>query len=161
MNFDTLIGQYGYAALLAGSLLEGEAVVAVGGIVAHRGYLSLSAVIVYSAAGAYIGDMLAFAVGRWGGNYVLRRWPHLTAQADRMHALLQRHGLLLILGHRFVYGLKTTSAIAIGMSGIDWVRYGSLSAIGACLWAALIASAGYLFGAGAFSAVNAVAPMLP
>ncbi len=37
MNLKTLISQYGYAALVMGSLAEGETVTLLGGVAAHQG----------------------------------------------------------------------------------------------------------------------------
>ncbi|STJ28520.1 DedA family membrane protein [Escherichia coli] len=38
MDLNTLISQYGYAALVIGSLAEGETVTLLGGVAAHQGY---------------------------------------------------------------------------------------------------------------------------
>lgn len=38
MDLNTLISQYGYAALVIGSLAEGETVTLLGGLAAHQGY---------------------------------------------------------------------------------------------------------------------------
>lgn len=39
MDLNTLISQYGYAALVLGSLAEGETVTLLGGVAAHQGLL--------------------------------------------------------------------------------------------------------------------------
>ncbi len=41
MDLNTLISQYGYAALVIGSLAEGETVTLLGGVAAHQGLLRL------------------------------------------------------------------------------------------------------------------------
>ncbi|GEM_PF-2500139 len=59
--------------------------------------------------------------------------------------MLQRHPVPLILGLRFLYGLRTVGPLAIGMSGIPpWL----FLALGALLWsvAVAVAGAGHLFG---------------
>jgi len=63
-----------------------------------------------------------------------------------MQKLLQRFHLPLILGVRFLYGLRTIGPMVIGMSGIAWPRFFLLNLIGAITWAITIAGAGYLFG---------------
>ena len=51
MLLEELITTYGYAAVGIGSFLEGETVLVLGGLAAHRGYLELPWVIVYAFLG--------------------------------------------------------------------------------------------------------------
>ena len=45
MDLNTLISQYGYAALVIGSLAEGETVTLLGGVAAHQGLLKFPLVV--------------------------------------------------------------------------------------------------------------------
>lgn len=146
MDLASLIEQYGYAAVLAGCLLEGETVLALAGLSAHRGYLALPWVIVIATFGGFIGDQFYFFLGRRFGPRLVSRYPQLEPGIARVDALLDRYGTWLILGVRFMYGLRTVGPIAIGMSRVHWLRFAALNLIGATLWAALIAGAGYLLG---------------
>ena len=60
--------------------------------------------------------------------------------------MLDRHQLAVVLGFRFLYGLRTVTPFAIGMSGFPPVRFLILNVIGAAVWATVIGSLGYLFG---------------
>ena len=53
---NTLISQYGYAALVIGSLAEGETVTLLGGVAAHQGLLQFPLVVLSVALGGMIGD---------------------------------------------------------------------------------------------------------
>lgn len=146
MDFASAVESYGYPAVLLGSLLEGETVVALAGLAAHRGYLSLPWVIAIAAAGAFIGDQLYFFLGRRFGARLLARYPRLAPQVARSNALLARYDAVVIVGMRFVYGLRMAGALAVGMSQIRWPRFAALNLLGALVWAPLVAGAGYVAG---------------
>lgn len=62
MDLNTLISQYGYAALVIGSLAEGETVTLLGGVAAHQGLLKFPLVVLSVALGGMIGDPGALSV---------------------------------------------------------------------------------------------------
>jgi membrane protein DedA with SNARE-associated domain len=146
MDLAALIQSYGYPAVFIGSMLEGETILALAALAAHRGYLSLPGVIGAAAAGGFVGDQIYFLVGRFAGDRVLARWPALRPGAERVRQLLQRYDAPLIVGVRFMYGLRTVGPIAIGMSPVHWLRFATLNLLGAIVWAALIAGIGYALG---------------
>jgi membrane protein DedA with SNARE-associated domain len=146
MNLPELIQTWGYGAVFAGSLFEGETLLLLGGFAAHRGHLSLPLVIGVGILGSFIGDQFYFQLGRRYGERLLARFPRLAPGAARVHALLERHHLPIILSLRFLYGLRTVGPIAIGMSKMPFARFFFLDLAGAILWATVVALAGYAFG---------------
>lgn len=60
--------------------------------------------------------------------------------------ILERHQNLLILGFRFLYGLRSVTPFAIGISDVSYLRFTLLNLIGAGIWAISIGLAGYYFG---------------
>jgi len=141
-----LIDSYGYVAVVLGTFLEGETVLVLAGFAAHQGYLDLEWVIVAALSGSLSGDQLAFFAGRRYGAVLLKRFPRLRSGVARATALLERHEVPLLLGFRFVYGIRNVTPIAAGLSGIAIPRFVILNVLGAALWAATISTAGYLFG---------------
>jgi membrane protein DedA with SNARE-associated domain len=75
VDLGALIQQYGYMAVFVGSVLEGETLLLLAGLAAHRGYLRLEWIIVVAAAGAFLGDQICFLGGRLFGRPMLARWP--------------------------------------------------------------------------------------
>lgn len=73
MDLNTLISQYGYAALVIGSLAEGETVTLLGGVAAHQGLLKFPLVVLSVALGGMIGDQVLYLCGRRFGGKLLRR----------------------------------------------------------------------------------------
>lgn len=146
MNLPDLIETYGYAAVFLGAVLEGETVLLLAGFAAHRGYLSLPAVMMAAFLGGVAGDQLFFHLGRHFGPRLPERFPRLRSRLERVNALLRRHAIPLVLGMRFLYGLRTAGPTAVGMSGFSPWRFLMLNLVGALVWATVISGAGYLFG---------------
>jgi membrane protein DedA with SNARE-associated domain len=146
MNLTALISQYGYFALFLGTLLEGETVLVLAGISAYQGYLQLHWVMLVALLGGFLGDQIYFWIGRRHGSWVLSRYPRLLPVFDRANVLIERYHEVLIVGIRFLYGLRTVGPMALGMSGVLAWRFMLFNFLGAVLWATGIGSAAYLFG---------------
>lgn len=146
MNLAHLIAQYGYVALFAGAVLEGETVLILAGFAAHQGYLQLHWVMLVAMLGGFAGDQFYFWMGRRHGAWVLSRFPRLVPVFDRANVLIERYHEVLIVGIRFLYGLRTVGPMALGMSVVPAWRFVLFNALGAAIWAVAIGGAGYLFG---------------
>ena len=146
MALPALIEQYGYWVVLGGTLFEGESVLLLAGFAAHRGLLDLHYVIGIAVIGGFIGDQVFFYCGRHYGDRVLARFPKYEAPAARAKALLAKYHIPVILGVRFMYGLRIVLPFTLGMSGIPVWRFQVLNLIGAVIWACTGAALGYLFG---------------
>jgi len=146
MTIASFLLSYGYIAVFIGTFLEGETILVMAGFAAHSGYLNLYWVIGMAILGSFLGDQLFFYLGARFGWRILGRFPKLKPRADRVQVLLERYHLPLILGVRFMYGLRIVGPLVIGMSSVNWLRFFVLNLIGAIVWAWLIGGAGYLFG---------------
>ena len=146
MSLSALIAQYGYVALFVGTLLEGETLLILAGFAANQGYLQLHWVIVTALFGGFLGDQFYFWLGRRHGSWVLSRFPRLIPVFERANVLIERYHEVLIVGIRFLYGLRTVGPMALGMSSVPWWRFVLFNALGAAVWASGIGGAGYLFG---------------
>ncbi|HXX57886.1 MAG TPA: DedA family protein [Thermodesulfovibrionales bacterium] len=142
-----LIRTYGYVALLIGTFFEGETILIIGGLTAHLGYLHLPLVMVVAFIGSFSGDQVFYFIGRARGRDILARYPRWCARAEKIHIILERYHDLIMLGFRFVYGIRILTPIVIGMNHrIAARRFVILNAAGAVLWAVLVSTGGYLFG---------------
>jgi membrane protein DedA with SNARE-associated domain len=147
MDFASLVAQYGYYAVLVGTLLEGETVLALAGLAAKRGYLDFGTVVVIAGVAGFAGDQFYFFLGRYKGTQILARFPAVRAKAHAFDALLARWHAPLIVAIRFLYGLRIVGPILLGMGRCPSWKFVLFNAIGAALWAPLIAGAGWVFGA--------------
>jgi membrane protein DedA with SNARE-associated domain len=146
MTVASFVETYGYLALLAGAFFEGEATVLIAGFMAHNGHLQLPWVMLIAAVGAFGSDQALYRIGRFEGMTVFRRLPHVEARMQRVKALLTRYQDPLMIGFRFVYGIRLVTVLAIGIAGLSAVRFALLNAIGVAAWAAVVSSIGYCFG---------------
>lgn len=146
VSLSQLLEQYGYLAVFAGSLLEGETILLMAGFAVHQGYLALGLVIACGVCGGSLGDLIFFLIGRRYGSALLTRFPRFAPRVARFNSLLHRyHGPAIILV-RFLYGLRIAGPLAIGAGGITFWRFLFYNVVGAMLWAVLLVSVGYLFG---------------
>lgn len=146
MSFEIVIEHYGYAAILIGTFFEGEAVLVIAGFLAHHGYLRLDFVIAAAFAGSLLGDQLYFYLGRWKGPDFVASRPYLSRHRQKVERLLHKNRVWLILGFRFIYGLRTVTPLVLGASQVPAGLFLALNFISAFAWAAAVGFAGYYFG---------------
>ncbi len=146
MSIEDLISTYGYAAVAIGSFLEGETVVVLGGFSAHRGYLELPWVIVAAFLGSFIGDQFYFYIGRARGAQFLEKRPHWQRKSEKVFTLLNQHQNWLMLGFRFLYGLRTVTPFLVGAAKISPLKFLVFNFLGATVWAVAIGAMGFYFG---------------
>ena len=130
MDLNTLISQYGYAALVIGSLAEGETVTLLGGVAAHQGLLKFPLVVLSVALGGMIGDQVLYLCGRRFGGKLLRRFSKHQDKIERAQKLIQRHPYLFV----------------IGTSQLPPKIFLPLNILGAFAWALIFTTIGYAGG---------------
>jgi len=143
---ESLLGQLGYAAVFIGTFLEGETVLALAGVAAAHGHLSLPTVIAVAMAGAFLGDQCCFYIGRRYGPRILTRYPALAARAPRVQELVRRWDAPAVILVRFLYGLRIAGPIVIASCGISPWRLAFFNFVGVLIWAPLVAGIGYFAG---------------
>ncbi|MFH0963762.1 MAG: DedA family protein [Planctomycetota bacterium] len=146
MSVEQVIATYGYVAILVGTLLEGETVLILAGFLAHRGYLELPWVLVAAFAGTFVGDQSLYFLGRRKGRAFLETRPGWKVKMERVTKLLHEHQILLLLGFRFLYGLRTVTPLLIGVSGLRPRRVVVCNFVGAVVWTIALGMLGYFFG---------------
>lgn len=144
-SFIPYINEYGYWILVIGALIEGEGILLLAGGAAYFGYFSLPTVMLFAFVGAIIHDQVLYFVGRWGGMKLFQRSEKIAQKAEYAFALLKKYDLWLIMGFRFVYGVRTITPMVIGASELPLPRYTTLTIVSAAIWAILVSCAGYLF----------------
>jgi len=136
-----------YAAIFAGSLVEGEFIVLTCSSLAYR-YDSISIFILTFLAfiGSMSADQTLFFVGRRYGPRFIKKRPAWEKRVEKIFYYMRKHSTLFILTFRFIYGIRTLSPIVIGASGVAVRRFAILNFFAAMAWAILSCSAGYLLG---------------
>ncbi|GAC1639514.1 MAG: DedA family protein [Candidatus Dormibacteraceae bacterium] len=153
-----LLASYGYLAVFLFIAIEstgipfpGETMLITASIYAgHTHRLNIVLVIASSAAGAIVGDNLGYAVGRWGGYRLLRRYGRYIRLHEKRLKLGQylflQHGGKVVFFGRFVSILRTYAAFLAGTNRMPWWRFLLFNAAGGIVWATLFGTGAYVLG---------------
>jgi len=130
-------------------IVPSETAVITAGVVAASGDLSLGLIIPAAAAGAFIGDNLAYLIGHRFGARVTERFFSGEKARHRMdwaeEQLRERGGELIVVG-RFIPGGRTAVALSAGTLGYRWRRFIAFDAVATLAWATYSALLGYYGG---------------
>lgn len=146
MSPESLLQDFGYVAVFVGTFLEGEAILVAAGFFASRRYLDPVAVTVVAFAGAYAGHLFWFWLGRVHGVRLLERFPRMKRHFGKGLRVFERYGAPAIMFTQWLYGLRITCTVVIGMSRIGLVKFFVYQALSCGLWAVVVTAAGYYFG---------------
>lgn len=137
------------ASTLVGLVVPGETAVLAGGVVAHTGAAPLWLVIAAAVIGAVVGDQVGFRLGRHYGPRLLTRFPRVAGSRslDRAIRLVRRRGAVAVLLGRWAAALRALVPSVAGISGVSPVRFTVANLVGGAIWAAVVATVGYLAGA--------------
>jgi membrane protein DedA with SNARE-associated domain len=103
-------------------------------------------VIVYAFLGTLAGDQLYFYIGRVRGKSLLEKRPAWKSKSEKVFLLMEKYDVWLVLGFRFLYGIRTVTPFLIGTGSISSFRFLILNMLGASVWAVVVGTMGYLFG---------------
>jgi membrane protein DedA with SNARE-associated domain len=146
MTPESLLEQWGYFAVFLGTFLEGEAILVAAGFFASRGYLDIWLVTLVAFLGAYVGHLFWFWLGRVHGIRLLDRFPSMKKHFGKGVRVFERYGAAAIIITQWLYGVRITCAVIIGMSKIGIVKFLIYEAVSCALWASVITALGYYFG---------------
>lgn len=131
-------------------ILPSETAAIVCGIQAARGQLSLALVLVVAAAGAFIGDNISYALGRFVGEPIQQRLFSGEAARRRLDwakDFLADRGSYVLVVARFIPGGRTATTFTAGLVRLPWLRkFVPYIALAAILWSLYAVLLGYLGG---------------
>ena len=156
-SLQSWISQYGAFAIFViimlesfGAPLPGESLLIASAILAGRGELSVTGLLLSAWAGAVIGDNIGYVIGRKFGHTLLRRYgPKVGLTAKRLariEGLFARYGPATVGFARFVNVLRQFNGVAAGALAMDWWKFLAFNALGGAIWVLAWTSAGYYFG---------------
>jgi membrane protein DedA with SNARE-associated domain len=156
-QFEGTLKSWGYLAVAAFLFLEdfgvplpGETMLIAASLYAGAGHLNVFVVGLVGFLAAVAGDNVGYVIGRFGGRELVERygkWLFLTGdRLDRGERFFERHGGKIVVGARFVEGLRQLNGIIAGIAGMHWARFVIFNALGAALWVSFWTSVGYFAG---------------
>ncbi|UFP97022.1 DedA family protein [Gloeobacter morelensis MG652769] len=156
-----IVGSLGYLGIAGLMFLEtivppipSEAILPLAGFAVARGELHLAGVVAAGAAGAllgalpwyYLGRRVGFGrLGKWADRY--GRWSGLSAAVvERANCWFARRGALAVFVCRLVPGIRTWISLPAGAARMPLAKFVLYSGTGTLLWTVLLVWAGYLLG---------------
>jgi len=143
---ESLLTNFGYLAVFVGTFLEGETILVAAGFFAERGHLNLTLVIVTAFLGSFVGHIFWFWLGRTKGVAWFKKYPKLEKHLGKGILLFERYGAPAIFISQWVYGIRISCAIIIGISRISIAKFLIYEALSCLLWSIVIAMLGFYFG---------------
>jgi membrane-associated protein len=139
-------------AVFAGLVLPVGALIAFAAMLASRGLMDPTQIILAALTGALIGDQVGFWVGRWfvagprpRGSRITRLWRRALAGTE---SLIRRRGLVGVSLARAIPFVRTIMPWFAGRSGIRWGRFLLFDLVGLALWGSIYIGGGFLAGEG-------------
>jgi membrane-associated protein len=135
-------------AVMLGFVFPGETAAILGGVLASRGGVSLTAIVIVVVMCAIVGDSVGYLVGDRWGRQLLRLGPLAKRQKGVEVALAQisRRGALAVFVGRFSAFLRAVIPGLSGMSKMPYRIFLPANALGGICWGVLYVLLGYFVG---------------
>ena len=142
-----LLQRYGLWAVFFGTMIEGDLTLLFSGVLARAGLFSFEEALVVGTAGGFIGDTLSYLIGARFRDRA--RTLHFFVRAKpRVEKLMRRFGVLSVFIVKYVYGLRTTSAIFWGLAHFGFIKFAALTLASCAVWVGVLCGLGFTFATG-------------
>lgn len=137
---------WAYVTLGASGIATEELSPIVGGVAVSQGELAFWPVVAAVAVGCWVATALLYALGRWRGRWVRRRWPQIRRPMAGLLRAVRRWPWRSALAVRWAFGARILLPVACGAAHVRLPTYLVGTAISSAFWAAAFVGVGYLFG---------------
>jgi membrane protein DedA with SNARE-associated domain len=142
-----LLQKYGLWAVFFGTMIEGDLTLLFAGVLARAGLFTFEEAFAVGMAGGFVGDSLSYMIGaRFRGK--ARSWHFFIRARPRVENLMRRFGVLSVFIVKYVYGLRTTSAIFCGLAHFGFLKFAALTLVSCAVWVGVLAGLGFTFATG-------------
>ncbi len=117
------------------------------GFLARSGYLDLNLVMLIALAATYTADVTIYFLGRHKGEGIISKFPVAKTYYPKVKTLFDKYGIWAIFITRYLYGLRLAAAGSMGLMRMKKGLYLPFDLLSCTIWAILIGSLGYMFGA--------------
>lgn len=97
------------------------------------------------AAGAMIGDVISYLMGRHFKHDVARVWPfsRMPGLLPQSRALFERWGFWTLIAGKFIGGARPFVPVAAGMMDMPWLLFALGTVLSSLVWAGVFLAPGY------------------
>ncbi|HZS43986.1 MAG TPA: DedA family protein [Blastocatellia bacterium] len=143
----SLIETYGLYAIFLGVMIEGDFTLLLGGVIARSGGFTFEQIVITGTLAGFVGDTIAYGIGRIFRQKATSLNLYVKAR-PRLEKIRQRFGMLSVFAVKYIWGLRTTSAIFWGVCNFGFPRFAGLTFLSCGLWVLFLAGLGFFFTAG-------------
>jgi membrane-associated protein len=128
-------------------ILPAEATVTASAVLAGQGTLNIVWVMIAAGLGAFVGDNIAYWIGRAAGRPLVEKVLRgNTQQLDGVQEQFDKRGGMFIIIGRFIPGGRTVVAVGAGILHFSWLQFVLYDALAAVIWAFQAALPGFIGG---------------
>jgi membrane protein DedA with SNARE-associated domain len=142
-----LLKEYGLWAVFFGTMIEGDLTLLLAGVLARAGLFSFGQAFLVGIAGGFVGDSLSYLLGARFRERV-RLFHFFISARPRIEKLMRKFGVLSVFIVKYVYGLRTASAIFWGLAHFGYVRFAFLTLASCAAWVGILQGLGFTFATG-------------
>lgn len=117
-----------------------------GGAFIRQGILDVYTAIPLALVGVVAGDMSSYAMGRFAGEFMQRRFGHTSTWKSAEATLLKRGGIAVFLTRWLLTPLAIPTNLVTGASRYPALSFLGYDLAGEITWITLYAGLGYTFG---------------
>ena len=135
--------------LFFGFFLPGDSLLFTAGIRASKGYLPISALLVFCLIAAVLGDNVGYAFGKKTGPLIFSREDSRffrKSYLEKTTAFYQKHGKKTIIFARFIPIVRTFAPILAGVAAMDYKIFFRYNLIGGVIWTWGVLGLAYILG---------------
>jgi membrane protein DedA with SNARE-associated domain len=129
--------------------IPGDTVTVFGAYLVGIGRLDFLLVLLTTTVGSLLGFMTLYVIGyRYGREFFERKNYRFFPQEKirQVESWFGRYGGLVIVGNRFLSGVRSVISIFSGIARLPWGRVCFFALISCTVWNTLLISAGYFLG---------------
>jgi len=138
---------FGESLVLIGLFFPATLIMVFAGLAIQRGQLDAASVIGWSIAGAVLGDIVTYWIGRWIGPSVVHHWPlnRDKAAVARARLFFRKYGFLSIFIGRFLGPVRPTIPLVAGIMRMRHLTFQIANVTSAMVWVPFMLFWGYAF----------------
>jgi membrane protein DedA with SNARE-associated domain len=124
----------------------GQTLLIAAALEAAEGRMNIALLLVAVTAAAIVGNSVGYAIGRWGGGFVLEKLHVNPQRQEYLDELFRKRGGMVVLFGRFVDGLRQLNGVVAGIMKMPWSTFTIYNVAGAVLWTGTWGLGTYYFG---------------
>jgi membrane protein DedA with SNARE-associated domain len=128
-------------------MIEGDLTLLLAGVLARAGVFSIEEALIVGTAGGFVGDSLSYLIGA-GFRGRARTLRFFMRARPRIEKLMRRFGVLSVFIVKYVYGLRTASAIFWGLAHFGYLKFALLTLVSCVVWVGVLVGLGFTFATG-------------